>query len=214
MSSRIRKVAVTGGPCSGKTTFLERATRTARAAGWDVYPIEEPATKLIKDGLPIKEALRTGNIPLIYACERRITRWCLDVRHQTLRHIRVNGRGKKAVIIYDRGIPDNFAYMPEGPEGEEMYLNILRETSHQPQEILAMYDAVIKLTTAAIGAPRFYSLSNNEARTEELAEAIRLDRRIDIAYAAHPMKFVIDNSTDFEKKMERALAAFTHVLNS
>ena len=40
------------------------------------------------------------------------------------------------------------------------------------------YDAIIHLTTAAIGAERFYSLENNHTRTETVAEASDLDGKV------------------------------------
>lgn len=211
MSFRIIEIVLTGGPCSGKSSLLERAKRDVRTNGWVVYPIEEPATKLIKEGLPIKRALEKGDLSLIYECELKIARWCMRMRAETRRRAKVNGQ--QAVILWDRAIPDNYAYMPAGEVGEGMYLRILGDISHRPEEILNMYDAVIKLTTAADGAPQFYTLRNNMARTEDLKEALRLDRRIEIAYAAHRNLFIVDNSTDFERKMQRALDMIHSVLH-
>lgn len=62
------------------------------------------------------------------------------------------------------------------------------------------------LVTAAEGAERFYTLDNNDARTETPEEARRLDHLSRRAWLGHPKHFVIDNTTDFEGKMNKLVS--------
>ena len=83
---------------------------------------------------------------------------------------------------------------------------VLAELMTDRNEILASYDAVFHLVSAAKGAEASYSLENNSARSETLAEARDLDDRIIAAWNEHPYFVVIDNAGDFEEKMERLIA--------
>ena len=74
------------------------------------------------------------------------------------------------------------------------------------------YDQVILLTTAADGAERFYTLENNEARHETPEQAREIDARIAESWLGHAELRVINNRTDFEGKMMRAVASVTNVL--
>lgn len=67
------------------------------------------------------------------------------------------------------------------------------------------YDAVFHLVTAAKGKEEVYTLANNAARTETIEQAREKDDQIIAAWTGHPHLRIIDNSTDFEEKLERLL---------
>ena len=116
---------------------------------------------------------------------------------------------EEALIVCDRGALDCKAYLDQA-DFEKM-LELLGETE---EGLCARYDAVFHLVTAAKGAVEFYTVANNEARTETVAEAIALDDRLKSAWSRHPHLCVIDNATDFEKKMVRLTAAISSFLES
>lgn len=59
------------------------------------------------------------------------------------------------------------------------------------------YDAVLHMVTAADGAADFYNKSN-EARYEDVNQAINIDRKLQNAYLGHNKHFIIDNkNVDF-----------------
>merc|ERR1712100_673158 len=72
------------------------------------------------------------------------------------------------------------------------------------------YDHVVHLVTAAIGAEAFYTGANNAARLETAEEAALLDKAIADMWVGHQHVSVIDNSTGFEDKIERAVQAICH----
>jgi AAA domain len=88
---------------------------------------------------------------------------------------------EEAVVIFDRGVMDNLAYM--SPEAREYFksncgydLNALRDSR---------YDLVIHMVTAADGASKFYTLENNVARSESPERAIEVDRLIRQQWEGH-----------------------------
>ena len=65
------------------------------------------------------------------------------------------------------------------------------------------YDGVFHLVTAAKGAEQFYTLTNNQVRTETPQQARELDDKLIAAWTGHPHLRVIGNDLDFEGKMKR-----------
>jgi hypothetical protein len=57
------------------------------------------------------------------------------------------------------------------------------------------------MVTAAEGAEAFYTLDNNDSRTETPEEAREMDKRTQGAWVGRPKMYVLDNSPDFEGKL-------------
>ena len=77
--------------------------------------------------------------------------------------------------------------------------------------VLAGYDAVIHLVTCAKGAEFAYNLGN-AARTESLEYAREMDDRTLRAWRGHPNLRIIDNSVNFEEKINRAIQELYRIL--
>jgi hypothetical protein len=104
---------------------------------------------------------------------------------------------RDAVILHDRGVLDPHAYVR--PEDWEA---VLAHGGWSEGDLLKRYDLVLHLVTAADGAERFYTSSNNAARTETPAEARMLDARVMEVWRKHPRVAVFGNDTDFAGKLE------------
>lgn len=113
----------------------------------------------------------------------------------------------KVVILLDRGIMDSKSYVSNEEFQEILAKNFLNEVEARDR-----YNAVFHLVTAADGAEEFYTLENNSARTETPKQARELDKRGIANWTGHPHFRMIDNSTNFEKKMERLLGEIYAVL--
>jgi hypothetical protein len=95
-------------------------------------------------------------------------------------------------------------YWPEGHEA----LFTLMQTSWDQE--LARYDAVVFLETAAAGG---LSISEgNSVRTEDLATAIAIDRRLHAVWSRHPRFMHVPHEQDFTVKLERGLALLRALL--
>lgn len=108
---------------------------------------------------------------------------------------------EKVLIVCDRGVLDNKAYMTQEEFDAVMRFLGTNEVAERDQ-----YDAVFHMVTAAKGALHAYTNANNLARSETPEQAAELDDKIISCWTGHPHLRVIDNSTDFEDKLCRTIA--------
>lgn len=192
-SGRVTKIVITGGPCAGKTTAMSWIQNAFTKKGYLVLFVDETATQLINGGAK----------PWLSASNRDFQWRLIELQLAKERAFLEIGRimkEEKILIVCDRAVMDNCAYMtPE--EFRWVQERLQRSTVSLRDE----YDAVFHLVTAAKGAEKFYTLANNQARTETVEEARTLDDRLIAAWTGHPHLRVIDNTTDFDEKMRRLI---------
>ena len=82
---------------------------------------------------------------------------------------------------------------------------VMKRLGTSTEEMLDRYDVVIHLVTAADGAVKFYTLSNNAARSESPEQAIALDEGVRKVWSGHRRQVRIDNSTDFKGKLDKVI---------
>lgn len=110
---------------------------------------------------------------------------------------------KNCLVICDRGTMDARAYM-----SEESWDRVLQKNALNAVELRDnRYDQVVHLVTAANGAEEFYNTEDNPMRTEGLELARIRDQSTGEAWIGHPYLEIIDNSTDFDTKLKRLIAA-------
>ena len=197
---KIIKIVVTGGPCGGKSTALSYIKKTAEKLGFRVLTIGETATELISGGVAP------------WTCATNATyqgfQIALQMHKEEIFLSAAKGmQAEKLLIVCDRGLLDNRAYMTE-----EEFFSCLAARGEMLSSYLARYDAVFHLVTAAQGAEEFYSTENNSARTETPDEARRVDERLLYAWKEHPRRYVLENNGSFADKMERLTEALEEVL--
>ena len=203
MTKNLYRVVLTGGPCAGKTTALPILTKHLEDLGYRVYRVPEAATLIFSGGVErsdleddyytfgFQEQIMKTQLLL----ERRFYKLAKDIK-------------KPAVIICDRGLMDCKAFIQPHLWQAVLDHNDWSEIGLRDK----YYDAVIHLETAAIGARDHYNLDNNAARTETPDEAAEIDNKLKAAWTGHPHLRVIDNSTDFEEKVQRALLALNRIV--
>ena len=197
---KIVKIVITGGPCAGKTTAMSWITNTFTKQGYAVLFIPETATGLITSGV----APWTCDSALDY---QRVQVYLQKCKEQAYDYAAHHNKADKVLIVCDRGILDNKAYMTK-----EEFDIIMKEIGSNEVIERDSYDAVFHLVTAADGAEEAYTLSNNGARTETIEEAREVDKRLMNAWTGHPHFRIIDNSTDFHLKMNKLIKEITSVL--
>ena len=189
---------ITGGPCAGKTTAINIVKEELEKNGFKVIIVPETATELINSGICPWE-LETQTFQSIL-----ISR--LFNKSETVRKAAEKMK-EDVIIIYDRGLLDAKAYMEDNLFEEE-----LKKYNVNEKMINESYDCVFHLVTAAEGAEAFYTLQNNEARKETIDEARVLDKRTLECWSNHKNLKIIDNSTDFENKINRLLKEINLVI--
>lgn len=197
---KVTKIAITGGPCGGKTTGLSYIERVFTKMGYKVVFVNEGATELILNGLNNKAfseycEFEKSIIRLQIEKEDFYTKVC-----ETL-------PCDKVLLVCDRGTMDCKTYT-----SAEDWARILKDLNVSEVDLRDNYDGVFHLVTAAKGAEEFYTTANNSARTETIEEAIAMDDKTISSWTGHPHFRVIDNSSTFEEKMNRLASEICSLL--
>lgn len=176
-----KRVVVTGGPGAGKTAVLELARRNLCA---HVHVLPESARIVLGGGFP------RGVSTFARRCAQRAI---FHVQSQL--EAMIADHDDVVLALCDRGTIDGLAYWPGDPKDFFEQLGTTLEAQ------LARYDAVIHLRT-----PDGEGYRNDAVRIETEREAHEIDARLVEVWSAHPRRVVIDSTTDFLVKAERALA--------
>ncbi|MCU0656729.1 MAG: AAA family ATPase [Polyangiaceae bacterium] len=189
----LHRIVLTGGPCGGKSTALAKIADRLSTLGFQVLLVPEAASLLFQGGASLRDVTAEQRV----AFQSNLLRLQRTLEDSFLAQARASGR--PAVLLMDRGTMDISAYLDP-----LQWQSILDEQGFSAASLRDLrYDAVIHLVTAADGAPSYYSTGNHSTRTENDRQAVELDRRIQQAYLGHPHLRVIDNSTDFNGKIQR-----------
>lgn len=190
---QISKIVLTGGPCAGKTTGMSWIVNHFTKIGYKVFVVAETPTELITGGACPWEQKK--------GLDFQIPNYTMQkAKEQVYEELASTLDSEKVLIVCDRGAMDAEAYLTE--EGK---VEFHEKTEKSATQMMEDYDAVFHLVTAAKGALEFYTTANNEARKEDPSLAAELDDKTIAAWTGHPHLRVIDNSTDFEKKMQRLI---------
>ena len=196
----ISKIVITGGPCAGKSTAMSWIQNAFTQKGYKVLFVPETATELITGGVA---PWTCGSNLDFQTCLIGLQMEKERIFEQAAKTMDCD----KILIVCDRGMLDNKAYMTE-MEFQQV-LNLMKQNE---VELRDHYDAVFHLVTAAKGAEEFYTTANNAARTESVEEATVLDDKLISAWTGHPHLRVINNASDFENKMKRLIAEISAFL--
>lgn len=194
------RVCLTGGPCGGKTTLQVSMADMFENMGWHVFRSPEVATILLGGGINF------GKLNTQQRKKFQLNLLCIilkieDTYYDLARDIAA--KGSDAIVICDRGAMDVSAYLPR-----DEWEDLCRDIGASEVELRdCRYDCVIHLVTAAEGAVKHYGNGNNAVRSEDIESARLLDKLTSGAWVGHSHLDIIDNSTDFEGKKERAMQA-------
>ncbi len=196
----LKKFVITGGPCGGKSTAMASIKEHFTDLGYTTLIISETATEFISGGVAPWTCGTNAEYQKI--------QMTLQLTKEELFDRAAKGMGKeKMIILCDRGALDNRAYM-----NEQEYEEVLAHVGKTEEELLARYDGVIHLMTAAKGKPEVYTCANNAARIETAEEAIALDDKVIEAWKKHEHYQIIDNSGTFEDKIDRVIKSIENYL--
>lgn len=176
----IARVCFTGGPCAGKTTALAHCADQLRQLGIKVYIVPEAASILSKGGTTRpkvgedKEKAVKFQISLLklqMSLEDALTEIACDFYPED-----------KVVILCDMGTKDASV-----PLTRELWDALLDETGWTDIQLRdKRYDMVIHMVTAADGAEEYFKRENAETRSEDIENALSIDRRTRHAWVGHP----------------------------
>lgn len=197
----IQRIVLTGGPCSGKSTFLNQCSAYYEAKGYRVLIDHEAATDLITGG--ISPATMT-----MYEFQKYVIALQLkkeELYMQAAKEI----QGDKVLVFYDRAILDDKSYV-----GDADFVKILGTFGMKEESLTQRYDLVLHMTTAAKDSPEAYTLLNNGARYETAQIAVEVDQATFDSWKVHPNHILIPGEQHFEDKIRHAFSQIDHYLEA
>lgn len=202
MAKKITRIVLTGGPAAGKTTLISRVLKEFKQEdGWKVITVPETATELIS-GFGIRPF---GNCVSMEDFQYFVIEDQLHKERLALKAADMVPEDN-VLIIYDRALLDDKAYITD-----EQFKTTLAFFGKTEAQIIAGYDAVLHLVTCAKGAEFAYNFGN-AARYESVEAAREKDDLTLRAWGGHPALYIIDNSVDFQDKINRAVAQIYRIV--
>ncbi|CAJ0564570.1 unnamed protein product, partial [Mesorhabditis spiculigera] len=189
---KLLKVALTGGPCAGKSTAMEElCERIDEEFGneWQVFKAAEASSLLY-----------SGGVARSQLNDIQLEQWQLDMLSMIIRieavfeKIAENEPTKHTLILCDRGALDPKVFTPE-----PMWTNILKKLQTDEETLYSRYDQVIQLQTA----PRCNYTNKNKFRREDYEHAAKINKEFTRVWRDHPnFVNILDNRDDsWEEKM-------------
>lgn len=198
------KIVLTGGPCSGKTKVLEALKEYySNMDGVYLRTVLETATELIDAGIVPQLSIDSFSFQDIVFSRQ------LNKEETTQNYIYKDIDKLKNIIIYDRGLNDNKAYIDQ-----ETYDIILDKYNKSEIEILNNYDLVIDLVSTAGSNTAKYETESNAARYESEDEAVLLDKRTTDAWVGHRNIKIIKPTTTILEKIQIVKEEIDKLINN
>lgn len=202
--THVVRIALTGGPCAGKSSALKYVVKEATQRGFDVYIAPETATLIFNSGV-----MFDPEESFILALQQSIMTMQLEMERALTRIAATTGR--PSILILDRGLLDGKGYIDQPGWNKVLSLVDQNDTRAVVTEeyLLNRYDGVIHMMTAAQGAEDFYKMGHTTDddgrpvfRKETILEARELDVQMRGCWRNHHRHIVVDNShKDFDGKL-------------
>ena len=204
----IYKIVLTGGPCAGKTTVINQI-RKELSKDYYIVTIPETATELINSGiLPDNNKEHTLKFQEIVLFSQMLKE-CNALEYlESLKQNNIDfiKQKKGMIILYDRGIMDNRAYL-----SHQDYNDLLAHNELNELEVMDRYDLVIDLISTATTKPEVYGL--NGVRYETIEEAAYKDELTSGAWLLHRNLEVVKPTETIKEKIEIVLKHIYDLLN-
>lgn len=192
---RVYKLVLTGGPCGGKTTGQTRLCTFFENLGWKVYRVPETASVLLSGGIKFNDLTPDES----YNFQVNLLKTMIQIENTYFELAKSCKRN--CLIICDRGVMDASAYIDSDKWERMKNANGWNEIEMRDNR----YNQIVHMVSAANGAEEFYSTEDHSCRSEGVDLARELDYKSAAAWIGHPYFDVIDNSTDFEAKVNRMI---------
>ena len=194
----MKVIAITGGPCAGKTSAMGALREKLGSAEISASFIPEAATDLIQSGIA------PWTCASMLEFQTRVIALQLE-RENEARDLAASSNVD--VVICDRGLCDSHAYL-----SDDEYADALAANGIDHAGALARYDAVFHLESIAKDNPGAYTKANNSARFEDADDAARVDERVKDAWSDHPVLHVVGNHADFTGKADELFGLIAQFL--
>ncbi|MDR0930839.1 MAG: AAA family ATPase [Clostridiales bacterium] len=198
------EIALTGGPCGGKSTFVSVCKRVLEGRGVKVIILPEVATEVMESGIKVQD-IPNLKFQEIVIKKMLAAREAALIAAQCYREL-----GKDVLIMHDRGILDNKAYC-----SQKDWAELLNKLGLKDENLRQMYDAVFDIITPAYGAEDVWDKchGNNPQRYEQTVEQARAaEDRTQNAWAGHHNLKSFGNKNGWDSKVNSMFEAVYSVM--
>lgn len=207
------RIALTGGPCAGKSSALAHIIEYGKKEGFDCYVGPETATVIMNCGCAVP-----GTLEGLQIFQSQIFKFQIQMESALIRIAEETNR--PSIIIFDRGIFDGKGYIPD-----HIWCNVIAEYDERSSReviedmLLSRYDAVVHMVTAADGAENYYKfghVTDNSGkpvlRRETPEEARELDDKMWKMWENHDNHIRIENKDGgFSSKLQEVAQKVVHL---
>lgn len=186
----INKIVFTGAPCSGKTEILRKLEKYYKDKTDCVFVCEEAASEVKKSGTEFLD---------IYDFQRAVYEKQIENENKIEEQIK-DLADKNVLVFYDRGVCDGYSYVDD----ENRFFNIIGESRYSS---FFRYDTALLFE---ICYENDYNKSN--VRTEDYADALKLQDKIISCYVGHPHLRYIKSAQSFDEKIKRVIEEIDFIL--
>jgi len=200
---KVFKIALTGGPCAGKSTMYHRIQKELKENNYKVLLVDETARQLILRGIipnddDYESLKRFQNI--VYYYQKMQERCAYDALYY-------NQDEEICIILCDRGLLDNKAYLNDYKDFDD----ILRNNNDNEIEVLDSYDLILYLTSLAISKPNLYGKDKERYESKEYA-AILNNKTITSWIGHHNLK-TIDTKENEDTEFKQIMLIIYDLIN-
>ncbi len=199
-----KRIVLTGGPGSGKTTVLNSIVNMYTSLGVKVVVVSETATEIINSGIkPFGddkiEMLDFQKLVLSLQLSKE------EIYDEAICMYQKVHPNEDILIIYDRGSIDNKAYITD----EEFDAVMQSVCDADYSTILNKYDLIIDL----VGSKKFYTLENNKARSESADVALTLGEKTLKSWVGHPKVKIVGPKENMNDKVSEVVSYINELLS-
>ena len=202
---KVYQIALTGGPCAGKSTFVSSCKRILEERNIKTITMPEVATEIMASGI------KYGDIPDLNFQLIVLNKMLINEKNAFIAAKCYSGQGKDVVIFFDRGLCDNKAYCTA-----EEWRQLLKAKNLSDEKLRHRYDAVFNIVTTAYGAEDVWEMlhGNNPERYEStIKQARETEDRTQAAWAGHHnLKIFGNDGAGWEGKEKRMFDAVFSVI--
>lgn len=177
------RIAISGGPCSGKSTAIEYIKRYFEKKDIPVFVLEESARILLENGADRSNMLEFENAVFNHQLEAE------EKLDELIKEADVIEQ-ESIIAIYDRGVVDAYGYLNEADRNK-----LIKRTGIDLINAWCRYDAVMFLETAE-------NYETDAERTESEEEARRISDSILSVWMGHPHLRYIKAKEQIEDKFK------------
>jgi predicted ATPase len=189
----MKKIVLTGGPCGGKTTFLNTLQEQYSS---QIVIVPEAATILLSGGFlePNKDVAWSEEWQTAF--EYAVFHLQKSIEEAAVMQAKEKG---VSLLVCDRGSLDAAVFLPGGLDQAQILLGL---DVHSER---LRYDAVVHLESLATADPDNYGLAGNGHRIEPLNRAQKMELLSQNVWSQHKNYHFINGKRSIDQKVADAL---------